>query len=358
LRTGFLLKNPKAFIGVFMKQFTAMVKARTMEFVRDKGTFYWNIIFPLVLVFGFSFAFSSGNNSLFKVGLTGPIPSAKEFNFLDIKQIDFIDYNKKSDDIATLTKKVSHHQLDMVIDFSSKAYYINPEGENAEILDLLASMKSSSKMTLENFQKKELTGKPIRYVDWLVPGVIGMNMLFSCLFGVGFVIVRYRKNGVLKRLKATPVTALNFISAQMMSRFIIVLATSIFVFAGTNIFLKFMMLGSYFNLLLLTALSILCMIALGLVFAARIKSEELASGLMNLITFPMIIFSGVFFSLEGTPQILQKISKLFPLTHFIEGARNIMLEGAGFVAILPQILILSGMTILFLIIASLTFHWD
>ncbi|MBC8452806.1 MAG: ABC transporter permease [Spirochaetes bacterium] len=185
-----------------------------------------------------------------------------------------------------------------------------------------------------------------------------MNMLFSCLFGVGFVIVRYRKNGVLKRIKATPVTPLMFISAQMVSRFIIVIITSVVVFAGTNIFLGFTMKGSYFTLLLITGLAILCMISLGLIFAARIKSEELASGLMNLVTFPMIIFSGVFFSLEGLPKILQTFSKIFPLTHFVEGARDIMLEGALLVEVLPNVLPLAGMTILFLGIASLIFIWD
>ena len=341
-----------------MKQFRAMVKARTMEFVRDKGTFYWNILFPLVLVFGFSFAFSSGNNTLFKIGLTGPVPTVQEFSFLGIKQIEFIEYDQDSTTREDLIKKVRHHQLDMVIDFSNKSYTINSEGENAEILQLIAGKTDETVLSLDDFIKEELTGRAIRYVDWLVPGVIGMNMLFSCLFGVGFVIVRYRKNGVLKRLKATPVTSLSFITAQMTSRFLIVLATSVFVFAGTNIFLKFMMLGSYFTLLLITALSILCMIALGLIFAARIKSEELASGLMNLITFPMIIFSGVFFSLEGTPVILQRISKIFPLTHFIDGARKIMLEGAGLLDVAPQLLILTGMTLLFLVIAALTFKWD
>ncbi|QEN07293.1 ABC transporter permease [Oceanispirochaeta crateris] len=341
-----------------MKQFRAMVKARTMEFVRDKGTFYWNLLFPLVLVFGFSFAFSSGNNTLFKVGLTGPVPSAQEFSFLGVGQIEFIEYEENQTSRESLIKKVRHHQLDMVIDFVQESYFINSEGENAEILQILAESRSEEGLSLDDFKKEELTGKAIRYVDWLVPGIIGMNMLFSCLFGVGFVIVRYRKNGVLKRLKATPVTSMSFILAQMTSRFLIVLATSVVVFTGTNIFLHFMMLGSYFLLLLITSLAILCMIALGLIFAARIKSEELASGLMNLITFPMIIFSGVFFSLEGTPVILQRVSKLFPLTHFIEGARKIMLEGADILTVAPQLLILTAMTLLFLVVASLTFKWD
>jgi len=148
----------------------------------------------------------------------------------------------------------------MLIDFKSGIYYLNAQSSNAEVLRLLIS-KDKTLTGKTGLSEKQLEGRAIRYVDWLVPGVIGMNMLFSCLFGVGFVIVRYRKNGVLKRLKATPVTAFSFVSAQMVSRFIIVLATSVFVFTGTNIFLKFMMLGSYLNLLLITAFGILCMIS-------------------------------------------------------------------------------------------------
>ena len=345
-----------------MKQFTALVKARTMEFVRDRGTFFWNLIFPFVLVIGFSFAFSGNNDELFKVGLIGEIPAGLESEFFSLDQIDFIDYSEEGTEVREeLVEKVRQHQLDMLVDFSTGKFFLNQQSPNADVLRVLLLQRSigeSEFTALTGLSEQEVTGEDIRYVDWLVPGVIGMNMLFSCLFGVGFVIVRYRKNGVLKRIKATPVTPLMFISAQMASRFIIVIITSVVVFAGTNLFLGFTMKGSYFNLLLITALAILCMISLGLIFAARIKSEELASGLMNLVTFPMLIFSGVFFSLEGMPKIMQTFSKIFPLTHFVEGARDIMLEGAGLAAILPNVLSLAGMTILFLGIASLIFNWD
>lgn len=345
-----------------MKQFTAIVKARTMEFVRDRGTFFWNLIFPFVLVIGFSFAFSGNSDELFKVGLIGEIPAGLESEFFSLDQIDFIDYSDEgSGKREELIEKVRQHQIDMLIDFSAGIYVLNQQSPNADVLRVLLLQRpvSESEFTeLTGLSEQKVTGDDIRYVDWLVPGVIGMNMLFSCLFGVGFVIVRYRKNGVLKRIKATPVTPLMFISAQMVSRFIIVIITSVVVFAGTNIFLGFTMKGSYFTLLLITGLAILCMISLGLIFAARIKSEELASGLMNLVTFPMIIFSGVFFSLEGLPKILQTFSKIFPLTHFVEGARDIMLEGARLVEVLPNVLPLAGMTILFLGIASLIFIWD
>lgn len=331
-----------------MKKFTALVYARTMEFVRDRGTFFWNLLFPVVLVVGFSFAFSGNDETMFKVGILGNSTQLED-SFLDLKAIELIEYDEEP---AFVLEKLRRHQIDMIIDFDKQSYYLNSESSSTEVL------RSLGRSDLVNFSEQEISGEAIRYVDWLVPGIIGMNMLFSCMFGVGFVIVRYRKNGVLKRMKATPVSPLTFITAQMVSRFVIVLLTSILVFAGTNLFLHFVVNGSYLLLILLTIMAILSMISLGLIFAARLKSEELASGLMNLITFPMMIFSGVFFSLEGTPQIIQSASKVFPLTHFIEGARAVMIDGAGLVDILPQVLVLGGMTLLFLVISAVFFRWE
>jgi ABC-2 type transport system permease protein len=331
-----------------MKKFTAIVYARTMEFVRDRGTLFWNLLFPVVLVVGFSFAFSGNDDTMFKIGILGDNTQLEE-SFLELSAIETIQYDT---DPELVLEKLRRHQIDMIINFDEQSYYLNKESSATEVL------RSLSVSDLGKFREKEISGKAIRYVDWLVPGIIGMNMLFSCMFGVGFVIVRYRKNGVLKRMKATPVSPFTFITAQMVSRFFIVLITSIVVFTGTNLFLKFVVNGSYLLLIFLTVMAIFCMISLGLIFAARLKSEELASGLMNLITFPMMIFSGVFFSLEGTPQFMQTLSKFFPLTHFIEGARSVMIDGAGLVEVLPNIAVLSGMTILFLIISSAFFRWE
>ena len=185
-----------------------------------------------------------------------------------------------------------------------------------------------------------------------------MNMMFSCLFGVGYVIVRYRKNGVLKRLKATPVSAFVFVSAQGASRLVIVLVTSVFVFAGTNAVFRFTMNGSYGTLLLLTVVAIICMIGIGLLLAGRLKNEELADGLINLVTFPMIILSGVFFSLEGSPEVLQRASLALPLTHYVSGARAVMLEGAGLGEVLPHTLALAVMAVVFWLCAAAIFRWE
>lgn len=330
-----------------MSRFIALFYARTMEFLRDRGSLIWNLALPVFLVFGFAFAFGTDGETIFSVGYLGERPS--ELSFFELPYAEYIAY----DDADEALSRVRFHQIDLLVDERAGAYYVNESNTSGMVArELLVSMHG------DRFEQQTVTGRPIRYVDWFLPGLIGMNMMFSGVAGVGFVIVRYRKNGVLKRLKATPVSALEFVSSQVASRFLIVIATSVVVFTATNLVLNFLMLGSYVLLLLLTMLAVFCMISLGLVFATRIRSEELAGGLINVITLPMILVSGVFFSLEGSPQIVRTISRFFPLTHFIDGARSIMLEGAGLPEIAPNILVLVGFTAVFLALASALFRWE
>lgn len=357
-----------------MKKFIALFKARTMEFIRDRGSLAWNILFPFLLVFGFAFAFSGDGDALFTVGVVGGGEPPQRFT--DIPGVEFLHYAvDDGNTLETAVNRLRQHQIDMVIDVAREEYYLNSESSSAAILRTLFESTETGNRTPAGmstidaaghvasrspgtYVEREIAGEPIRYVDWVVPGVIGMNMMFSCLFGVGFVLVRYRKNGVLKRLKATPVSAFTFVSAQVASRLVIVLVTSAFVYAGTNAFLRFTMNGSYLLLILLMTLAVISMIAIGLLFAGRLKSEELAGGLMNLVIFPMVILSGVFFSLEGAPELVRQVSTVLPLTHFVDGARAIMLDGAGFMQLLPNLIALAGTSLLFLFISAALFRWE
>jgi ABC-2 type transport system permease protein len=208
------------------------------------------------------------------------------------------------------------------------------------------------------FEKQVVSGRVIRYIDWVIPGILSMNMMFSALFGVGYVIVRYRKNGMLKRLKATPVTAFEYLTAQVVSRLMLIMIVTAFVFFGTNYFLHFAMYGSYFSLFFVFALGAVSMISLGLLIAARIKSEETAGGLLNMISWPMMFLSGVWFSLEGASPVMQKIAEIFPLTHVTAAARAIMVEGAGLMDVTYHIGVLVLESIVFLIIGAWAFRWD
>lgn len=332
-----------------MKRFLAVLHARNMEFIRDRSALSWNVLFPLLLVLGFAFMFSGESKDLYKVGVIGET-NALSAAFFNTEHIQFIPV----DDQESSLQKVAHHKLDMLINVrSGKRYWINSSSPSGYVLERVLWGTGG-----KDYRKEVVEGKEIRYVDWVVPGILAMNMMFSCLFGVGYVIVRYRKNGFLKRLKATPLTPLPFLLAQMASRLILIEVITIAVYVGCDFFIDFQMLGSYANLLLISVVGAICLISLGLLVAARLASEELAGGLLNLLTWPMMLLSGVWFSLEGTHSIIQKSAQVLPLTHLVDGARAIMTEGASLSAIAPNLLVLSLMSVGFLLIGSLIFRWE
>ncbi len=333
-----------------LKRFIAALTARNREFMRDRTAVSWNIVMPVLIVMGFAFAFTTNSSDLFKVGIYGDKEQAlpRLERFLAIQHIQFITVDK----LATAVTKVERHQMDMLLDINQSSYWINQTSSKGYMLEQLLGDNHNG------LKKQTVSGDPIRYVDWLVPGVFGMNIMFASLFGVGYSIVRYRKNGVLKRLSATPLTPMEFLSAQVASRLWLILLVTAVVYSGTNLIVGFRMYGSYLDLFVVLIAGTLSLISLGLIIAARMSSEEAANGILNLISIPMMILSGVWFSLDGSSPIVQKLSLLLPLTHFNNAARAIMLDGAGLIDVSGNILTLVLMTTICMLIAAYSFRWE
>ena len=336
------------------KRFLALFLTRNKEFLRDRSSLSWNILMPVLIVAGFSFAFSGDIGKQFKVGVinesTATTPAK---HFLELKHIEFYKVDAIESEVARSIKKVQRHQVDMLLDAEKQQYWINTESPSGYLVEKILLGSQTQK-----FEKQTVSGKQIRYIDWVIPGILSMNMMFSALFGVGFVIVRYRKNGMLKRLKATPITAFEYLSAQIASRIILILLVTAFVFYGTHFFVDFVMNGSHLNLFLVFALGALSMISLGLIIAARITSEETAGGLLNLFSWPMMFFSGVWFSLEGAAPVMQSIAEIFPLTHVTAAARAVMIDGAELVDISYHLIVLTVQSVMFLLFGAWFFKWD
>ena len=326
-----------------LKRFWAVFIARNLEFFRDRSSLGWNLAFPLLLVIGFAFIFSGDGRAAYKVGV---MQTVTDNSFFHMPHVEYVTYQ----DVDTAKAKLQRHQLDILVDPTAKTYWINsssPQGYFAE--QLLVGQ-------LPDYQAQKLDGREIRYLDWVLPGILGMNMMFSCLFGVGYVIVRYRKSSVLKRLQATPLKPVEFIAAQILSRLFIVVSITSGVFIACNWMFDFYMLGSYLNLLIVTLFGAAAMIAMGLLIASRSHSEELTGGLLNLISWPMMLLSGVWFSLEGAPQMVQNVALLLPLTHLLQAARAIMNDGAGLLDIQFHLWAMAGMTALFMAVGSWLFR--
>ena len=330
-----------------LRRLKAILVARNREFIRDHGALSWNILFPVLIIIGFAFAFSSDQMEQYKVGV---LQQTSDFDlaFLSTRYIRFIEVEK-----SQALPKIERHQLDLLLDLDKRQYWINQSSPKGYMLERILKGSGGA-----DYQQQTVTGDEIRYVDWLVPGVLAMNMMFSALFGVGYVIVRYRKNGVLKRLRATPISALEFLTAQVISRLWLIVVITLLVYLGMDMIIDFNMYGSLFNLFLVFTLGAFCLISLGLVVAARIRSEEMAGGLLNMVSWPMIFLSGVWFSLEGLQPWVQKMALIFPLTHIIEASRAIIIYVVGLTGVMTHIIVLLLMSVCFLFLGAYTFRWE
>ena len=331
----------------------ALFVARNLEFVRDRSALAWSLLLPILIIFVFAYAFTEDNPEKFKVGLLpGSEPATAAATFTDTRYIRFIEFDEAQSNLH----KVERHQVDLLFDPASNRYWINQTSPSGYIVEklLVAAFADSG----ESLQQILVEGDEIRYIDWVIPGVIAMNIMWGALFGIGYVIVRYRKFGVLKRLSATPVTAVEFLCAQILSRLWLMVAVNVVIFIGMDLFVDFRMHGSYFDLLLVFTLGSINLICCGLVVAARISSEEVANGVLNLFSWPMMFLSGVWFSLEGAHPWMQKFALLLPLTHVTDAAREVMIDGAGIVEISDHLLVLGISSVILLFIGARIFQWE
>jgi len=343
-----------------LNRILAILQARNKEFIRDRSALAWSFMLPVFLLVGFSFMFSGEGRALYKVGLmTNTKENSQEQKileenkllkssvFLAMKHFDFVEYQN----LENAVLKVDQHKIDLLVDFSNQKYWLNDTSAKGYIVEKLLLAQHP------DFTAQKTSGRAVRYVDWVMPGILGMNMMFSCLFGVGYVIVRYRKNGVLKRFQATPLSAFEFLTAQVISRLFIVLSVTSILFVGSYYLLDFYVLGSMFDLFIIALLGASSMIALSLLIASKSQSEELTGGLLNFFSWPMMFLSGVWFSLEGAHPVVQQMADFLPLTHILQAARAVMTDGAGLAEIQNHLYVLAGMSGVFLVLGSWLFDW-
>jgi ABC-type multidrug transport system permease subunit len=330
------------------------MRARFREFYRDTASWVWNLLMPLMLVMAFAFIFSDESRDVFKVGVHGDIDRVSELQrFRQTRYIQFIDENE----LDAAVRRVERHQIDMLLDATnSPRYWINQDSANGYLLEKLLR-ESLLEESTAMIRREAVSGQEVRYADWLLPGVLAMNMMFSCLWGVGWVVVRYRKNGVLRRLKATPLTPFEFLTAQVLARLGIIALVTILVFAGAHLVIDVSMNGSYLALFLVLLSGAACLTSMGLIVATRLRTEEVADGLLNLMSWPMVILSGVWFSLEGAHPAAQGLAQVLPLTHIVNGARRVMIDGAGLSGVLFEVGLLSALTLFLLVLSARLFRW-
>ena len=201
-------------------------------------------------------------------------------------------------------------------------------------------------------------GRNLTYIDFLLPGVLSMSIMQMGIFGVAFSFVSLKKRGILRRLWVTPINPTDFILAQVVTRLVVVMMqVSVMIGAGV-LFFDLHFVGSFVELFIVGMLGAVVFLAIGFALAGISKSEDQVAPLANIISLPMMLLSGVFFSRSNLPDFVHVVTDYFPLTYLADGMRSIAIDGASLVQVWQQLLGLCVWSVVSCAVAIKLFRWE
>jgi len=333
---------------------------RVREFLREKEAVFWVFIFPVLMTFALGIAFRNTAPDKTLVAIeTGAEEVSETVNMLSRSpEISATVLSPDEAAQALRSGKVSIVVKPVNDSFEYRFDPTRPESRTARLLvdDVLQRGKGRSDVV--HVGEERITEPGARYVDFLVPGLIGMNMMGSGLWGVGFTVVIARSRKLLKRFAATPMRRSHYLLSFMLSRlvFLVLEVAAVIVFAW--LVFGFTVRGSWLSVSLMTVLGGFTFSGIGLLVASRPRTIEGVSGLMNFIMLPMWLLSGTFFSSERFPQVLQPFIKALPLTALNSVLRALMNEGATLSSNWMQIFILLAWCVISFVVALKIFRWQ
>ena len=341
----------------------AMIMVRLREFFREPEAVFWTYGFPIVLAGGLGLAFRDKPADQVPVGLaTWTEAGAAQATAALAVDSSFVVTSYADSSAAALALRAGKVALVVVPQAEGRFLYryddTRPEAAMARLRVDDRLQRAAGRADRAATADQVIRERGSRYIDFLLPGLIALNLMGSGVWGTGFTIVDARRRKLLKRLLATPMSRAEFLASFPLAQLLLlVLEVGSILLFGVIAF-DVPVRGSLATLALVASAGSLTFGALGLLAAARPTTIEGASGLMNLMLMPMWVLSGVFFSSERFPALVQPVIKALPLTALVDALRLIMLEGAGLAAVAGKLAILGAWLVLAFLLALRTFRWQ
>jgi ABC-type multidrug transport system permease subunit len=345
-----------------------LVIVRLREFLREPEAVFWVYGFPIVMVVALGIAFRNKPVEVITVDVVdnGPLATWAQSALSADERFRPTKFSEDEarqrlrtgkTDLVVFVREPSSTSADAARHFD---YVYDPTKPASELArntadDLL--QRAAGRKDVATAKDETLEEPGGRYIDFLVPGLLGMSLMGGGLWGVGFVTVDMRIRKLLKRFLATPMKKSQFLGGIMISRMAFMVPEVIILLVFARFVFDVQIHGSLFDLLLLILLGAVSFSGMGLLVASRANTIEAVSGLMNLVMLPMWMLSGIFFSSERFPDAAQPFIKALPLTPLNDMLRAVMLEGSSLVNHLPQIAILAAWGIVTFALALRWFRW-
>jgi ABC-2 type transport system permease protein len=334
---------------------------RFREFIREPEAVFWTFIFPILLAAGLGLAFRQRGPEKVQVGVvTTSAPGAPVLNWLRKDSSLVVQmFDDSTGARALRTGKVALLVIPGAVKDSVHFVYDRTRSDavNARVLVDRAVQPGAGRVDPVRATESYVTEAGSRYIDFLIPGLLGMNLMGSSIWSLGFAIVTARSKKLLKRLMATPMSRVQYLLSFLWSRLIFLVLEVVTLLGFGHLAFGVPLRGSLITLFVISLLAAVSFGGLGLLTASRARTTEAVSGIANFIMLPMWIFSGVFFSSANFPRAAQPFIRLLPLTAVNDALRANMLEGASFAAVTPQLLIVIVWGVAAFFAALKLFRW-
>jgi ABC-2 type transport system permease protein len=337
-----------------------LIKARIREFLREPGYVFWVFGFPLLMAIGLGLAFRSKAPEPPRIALTTRVAAETQRALIGNKRVTV-----ERLPLADAERALARTKVDLLVDQPDPARPLVFKFDTAQEKSLLARaitddvlQRAAGRADAVKVDEQRVSEKGSRYVDFLVPGLIGLNLMGSSMWGIGFNLVLARKRKLLRRYAVTPMRRSHFLLSYFFSRStFLVMELAVLIAFGRLVFGTEIQ-GSVTGLLISSALGASAFAAIGLLIGARLSSTEVAGGWMNFVQLPMWILSGSFFSYERFPEWLQLPIKLLPLTATNDALRRIYNEGASLGSVGLELAVLGAWTLIGFAVAMRAFKWQ
>ncbi len=332
---------------------------------RNRQAFFFTLVMPvfIMLIFGY---IGFDRPQLIDVGVSSEKPTPQTAALAEqIKKFPNLTIHEGT--LADEQEQLNQGNRAAVLDFSGSsivAYTNASKPESQAVVSILnqfissATLQSAHVTPLVKVESHEVNAHNLRYIEFLLPGILALSIMQMSVFSVSFMFTQYKQNGVLKRLLATPMKPIQFVAANAITRLMVsVVQAVIFIVMGILLF-HIHVVGSYALLLLCVILGASMFLGLGFTISGLAKTVDVVPVFANIIVFPMMFLGGTFFAISNMPGWLQVVAKLLPLTYFADSLREIMTKGAGLATLWPDLLGMAVWGVILITLATVTFRFQ
>ncbi|MDQ3411687.1 MAG: ABC transporter permease [Chloroflexota bacterium] len=378
-----------------MRALRAMIIANLKMSLRNRAALFWNLIFPAIFIIIFGLVFGGTAGLTFAIGIVGPPTAYQERVMLAMAGNDAFTVSHGTEGEELMALRDGTRDVVLIFDAGQAAaadsipnvtlFYDQTNRPTAQVAvgtvrQVLAAVAGNAppagnilERTIGNLRdfvtgqgdavvtnviERPVTTREMSFIDFFVPGILAMSIMNSGIIGLATSFVSYRERGILRRIKVTPFPLASFLLAKVLAQMIQIVLQALILVGLAWLLFGLNPRGNPVVILGAIIVGSLAFLAIGFAISSIARNAETAASYANLITFPMLFLSGVFFSVETVPSWLQPLLRVLPLAYLVDALRQVMTMGRGLGAIWPDLAVLTATFLLGLLIAVRFFRWD